>query len=658
MSYRTESLNICPLFTCENHDPTYHQNYRAIIFRTLKAILPADFFEGEESTDQLLRHQQHYLQRLIPLVTYSKNGDIPARFSFCSLSKLRQNSFKFFFEMVSQWLTPGRRLNVVFVYATDFRLPDLSDDIYTICEVMVHVADQSDCLDIQRNFPAIQSELILGMHSEFYAQRILEIKGLSSDDKITLVHAFIASLVKRFPQHFDTDIYSEMRHVLVTCRDDFKRSRLTRHLSRIICIKYLLRRRLKEALKDHPQRRHIKLKVFRALIQSGSERKQILGVFIGFNLLRDQENFGEKHLLRAIQHFIPSAIPIENTYYYHRVDSVSKSFSYLEIEKRDGSTFSSAEIRKLRRELPENIKNRIEHRLHKVFMPRNEEEVMRNMLTLTNQMKYVRDVPQVFINFDEQAYAHLYFTVIVARLLKSDMPSVADLFKQSSYGIEYIHDRTKIMGYVRKKYPKEATVFRLKLLKEGFLRSDQSIDLYKARQTIVHELSRVMGDIRDYNGGMISKQHDLLVNVRKVLSDTREYDELLLENFFYSLAPVVASALTDPEAFKTLFLMLIEGINEANEENYYLKFHTVANTVFALIIIEDISVKDRIHQAIQEIHIPSAELASAHVKNQGNVCLGYICSARDQKKREQFFQAISQTLYTHTTSKANSASRT
>ena len=147
-------------------------------------------------------------------------------------------------------------------------------------------------------------------------------------------------------------------------------------------------------------------------------------------------------------------------------------------------------------------------------MPRNEEEVMRNILILTNQIKYVRDIPQVAITFDEQAYAHLYFTVILARLLKPESTSLADLFKKGNSIAEYLHDRTKVMGFVRKKYAKEATVFRLKLPKDGFLRADHSIDLYKARQTVVGELLKVVGEIRDYNGGMISKQHELLSTIR------------------------------------------------------------------------------------------------------------------------------------------------
>jgi hypothetical protein len=639
-----DSLIITTLFECPGGDGVSNQNYRDVILRTLKKILPADFFQYKETDQAKRQHQKHILQQVIPLITCSNTRNFPATLSFFALSKYRSSSFKFFFEMISRWLTPGRRLNVVLVYASDFRLTYLSEEVYTICEVMISVADSREFEEIQRNFPIIETEIALGIHSEFYAQRILEIKGLSADDKTALIQGFIASLVKRFPHHYDTDVFTEMQHILVTCRDEFKAVRQARHLSRIISIQYLFRKALKEAIKKSSHRRHLSLKIFRAVIQASGGRKRILGVLVGINFLRDQENFGEKHLLKAIQHYIPSVLAVEHSFFIHKLGSENICISYIEVEKRDGSHFTGTEIRKLRRELPANLKNRIEHRLHNVFMPRNEEEVMRNILTLTNQIKYVRDIPQVLISFDEQAYAHLYFTVILARLLKPESCSIADLFKRGDTVVEYLHDRTKIMGHVRKKYAKEATVFRLKLPKETFLRADHSIDLYKARQTVVGELTKMIGEIRDYNGGMISKQHELLSAIRNLLSDVKDYDELLLDNFFYSLAPVVVRALLDPNAFKTLFLMLIEGIKDYKQEGYYLKFQAEPYNVFALIIMEDFSVKDSIHRAIQDLYIPSTELACAHVKTHGNTCLGYICCAHDSQKKERFFQAITQTL--------------
>lgn len=641
MSNSLDSLSIIPLFESPGGDDIRNQFYRDLILRTLKKVLPPEFFQYADM-DGISRHYQlALLEKVIPLITCSGIESFPGTLSFFALAKFRPNSFKFFFEMISRWLTPGRRLNVVLVYATDFRLSQFNDDVYTLCELMINVSDFAELEEIQRNFPVIATEIALGLQSEHYSHRILEIKGLTADDKTAAIQAFISFLVKRFPFHYDTDVFTEMQHVLISCRDDFKAARKARHLSRIISIQYLFRKGLRELLKKNPHRRHLHLKIFRSWIRTKTGPKRVLSFLVGINFIKEQESFGERNLIKAIQHYIPSAQAVVDSFLIHKLNSENICLAYLEVEKKDGGSFSSSEIRKLRRELSGNLKNRIEHRLHSVFMPRNEEEVMRNVLTLTNQIKYIRDIPQVSITFDEQAHSHLYFTVILARILKPESSSIADLFKKNNCIAEYVHDRTKLMGYVRKKYAKEATIFRLKLSKDGFLRSDHSIDLYKARQAIVSDLSKAVGEIRDFNGGMISKQHELLSNIRGLLieCDIKDYDELLLENFFYSLAPVVVRALLEPRAFKTLFVMLLEGLKEY-KESYYLKFYHEFHYQFALIIIEDLTLVDHIRRTVEEIHIPATELACAYVKTHGYACLGYVCCAHDSHKKEQFEQAV------------------
>lgn len=644
LNHPSDSLVITTLFESPDGDDISNRYYRDVILRILKKILPADFFEYQGNNEANCRYQKQILQKVIPLITCSDTRNFPDTLSFFALSKYRPNSFHFFFDMISRWLSPGQRLNVVLAYASDFRLIHLNEEIYTICEVMIRVANRAEFEEIQRNFPIIETEIALGIHSEFYAHRIMEIKGLTADDKTALIQGFIAFLVKRFPKYYDTDVFTEMQHVLVTCHDEFKAARQARHLSRMISIQYLFRKGLRDALKKNPHRRYLYLKVFRAVIKTSAGPKRVLGVLVGINFIRDQEDLREKNLLKAIQPYIPSVCIVKDSFFIHKPNSENICLSYIEVEKKDGSQFTSVEIRKLRRELPGKLKNCIEYRLHTIFMPRNEEEVMRNILTLTNQIKYVRDIPQVFISFDEQAYSHLYFTVILARLLKPETYPIADLFKRRGSVAEYLHDRTKIMGYLRKKYAKEATVFRLKLPKESFLRADHSIDLYKARQAVVNELLKVIGEFRDYNGGMISKQHELLSAIRSLLSDVKDYDELLLENFFYSLAPVVIRALLDPEAFKIIFLMLLEGLKEYKMDKLYFKSHIELDNAFVLIILEDLAFKDYIHCAVQDLHIPSTELAYALIKVHGYWCIGYICCTRDSQKRGQFLQTISQTV--------------
>jgi hypothetical protein len=143
---------------------------------------------------------------------------------------------------------------------------------------------------------------------------------------------------------------------------------------------------------------------------------------------------------------------------------------------------------------------------------------------------------------------------------------------------------------------------------------------------------------------MISKQYELLCAIREILTDIKDYDELLLENFFYSLAPVVARALLEPKVFKILFVMLCEGIKEYKQEGYYLKFHSEQFNNFAVIISEDISIKENVSQTIKNLHIPSADLVYANVRTHGNICMGYICCSTDLHIRGQFFQSIERAL--------------
>ncbi len=637
------SLLVTTLFETPNGDCESNRCYREVLLCTLKKILPKEFFDQLSPEEATHEHQRMILNKLLPLITCSDTRHFPGNLSFFALSKYRPNSFKFFFEMLSRWLIPGRRLNVVLVYASDFRLTEVSGDLYTICEVMISIENAAEFEEIQRHFPFISAEIVLGIDSAFYAQRILEIKGLSADDKTALIQSFIAFLVKRFPHAYDYDVFTEMQHVLVTCRDEFKAARQPRHLSRIISVQYLFRKALREAIKKKPNKRHLSLKIFRAFIQTPLGKRRVLGLLVGVNFLRDQETFGEKHLLKAIQHHIPIIQAVEQSFFMNKFASENIYTFYLEVEKNDRTEFTEIEIKKLRRELPADLKNRIEHKQHPIFMPRNEEEVMRNILILSNQIRYLRDIPQVFISFDEQSHSHLFFTVILARVVKLDTRPIPELFRKANTFLEYIHDRTKLMGYIRKKYIKEAVVFRLKVPKEDFLRADHSIDLYKARQTVVNELSRIVGEIRDYNGGMISKQHELLSHVRALLVD-KEHDEFLLENFFYSLAPVVVRALVDPKAFRTLFLLLVEGLKEYKQEGYLFKKIVESYNVFAIVICEDSIVKNLLNQAIYEIDIPSTELAYAYIKINGSACIGYICCAKDPTKKEQLFRTIEELL--------------
>lgn len=609
--------------------------YRQAIIHMLEKILPAPWHE--------IRNE---FQEMLPILSSAPCSQAPGHFSFYVLTRNRPNIFKFFFDMIGNWLVPGKRLNLVLTYAADFRIIELGAGSYTICEVMIHVENQEELEQITSNLPIIETEIRLGMKSIYYARRIMEVKGLTSDAKTAMIQEYVAYLVTRLPKHFDYDVLTEMQHVLVLCRDDFKEARDSQHLSRMISVQYLFRKGIREALKRSEDKRHLQLKLFRSKVMTPAGAKKVLSIVIGVNFLRDKEVFEKRHMLSAIQNLMPHVEAVENSFFNNRRGTEHISTLYLEIQKIDGSDFTSQDIRLLRRELPNDLKDRIEHLMPPVFMPRNEEEIMRNILSLSSQIKYMRDIPQVFISFDEQTHANLFFTVILVRLVKPGTCSIQEMFKSSGTFLEYIHDRCKPVGFLRKKYAKEATVFRVKLSKENFLRRDNSIDLYKARQTVCLELLRMIGEFRDYNGGMISKQNEVLQEVKKQLGGEVRYNELLLDNFFYSLTPVIMRTLLEPDVLCTVFMMLLESIEEGGlgGDTYRLMTKFDHHFVYLLIKSDDRTIKEEITRTINKFHLHSSELANAYVHVYDMHYLGYIYRCDHPYKQHQFSQIIQSTL--------------
>lgn len=630
--------NIESIFDSQKNN-RYNVFYLEAIHYLLHEIL-SDFIDFTKEADpQILAKQRRDLHSLLPLVTSRTCCELPGEMSFFSLSRYRANSFKFFFDMISCWLVPGKRLNVTMIYAVDFRMPELGEDIYTLCEVKIHIETQQELDQILRNLPMIEAELRLGIESSRYARRILEIKGLSSDEKIAMIQEDIAYLASRLPQEFDLDILTEMQHVLVMCREEFKADRGCRHLSRIISLQYFFRKVLREAVKHTPHKRHLRLKLFRVRLNSPAGlQKNVLAVVVGVNFFRDKEMFEKTHLLKAIQNYIPLAQAVESSFFANRHGSEPVCTLYLEIEKSNGDKFLSDEISMLRQKLPSDLKDRIELPMPPVFMSRNEEEIIRNILSLSSQIKYLRDIPQVYISFDEQTHTHLFFTIILVRVLRPGTLSIQEIFKNSNTFLKFIQDRCQSAGTLRRKYKKEATVFRVKFSKDQFLRVDHSIDLNKARQAVVTELCRIIGEFRDFNGGIISKQNELLCEVRNLLSNKVKYNDLLLENFFYSLTPVIMRTVLKPEALHILFLMLLESIEQGFfcGEGHSLKISMQTQFVFVIVKVDDISAKEELSRALGKLQLHSSELAHSFVLVYDNVYLGYIYR-NDEKDKQQLF---------------------
>lgn len=612
---------------------------------------------GQESYDQIIsdivseliyqKFNQDFSEELLssclPLVVHSEKISVPFHLSFFLICQKKNHAPKFFNEMVTKWLIPGKMLSPVFSLMADFEFEIGRGQIFTVCQIQFFIQRELDADVMIKNFDILIHEIKLGVTSIYHAHRVLEMRGLSGSEKIGLVQEEITHLIERFPLRFDYDMFAMMQHCFVVSKEEFKMMRECHHLVRVISSLYLLRKNLSLQVENTPDKRQILFFCKKAILYLPLGAKPVLAVFVGLNFLRENEIFAKKHLARAMQNFIPHIKPVEESYFEIQEPDQSMHLFYLEIEKEDAEPFTQEEIKLLKQEIPDNLKGRVEYLLRPIFMPRNEEEVMRNIIVLSHQLKYVKDLPQVIISFDEQTDKHLSFTVILVRLLDDASLEPQVLVKRINTQYEVMIERERKVGLIRNKYPKQAIVLRVKLPSTPFLREDDSLDLYLARKDVVIELQKAFGEIRDFNGGMISKQSEAFLNLKKLLGSLAFQHKLLLENFFHAIYPIEARSILNPKILKNLFLMLL-STSKKKTKKYAYTLENEEGTQLVLIDFYEIGLKQNVIEAINRLGILSRKLIQMHLQTVDGVYLGYVHLEFDEEKRRVFYQTLKEVL--------------
>jgi hypothetical protein len=280
-----------------------------------------------------------------------------------------------------------------------------------------------------------------------------------------------------------------------------------------------------------------------------------------------------------------------------------------------------------------------ESSVHPIFMPRNEEEMIRNLIVLAKQIKYVRDLPQVSIHYEEQTDVDLTFTVIVARLLKGAIAPLRKILEKSAMKMDI--DDVRVMGYLKQKYPKEAALLRVTVDKRPFFRPDYSLDLLRARQKIVSELGTCLGEFRDFNGGMILKQDEALSQLRYDLGTLSQQMEFLLENYFYSLKPAVMQTVHDSEVLKKHFELLNSVRNpDLKLQPYQVVGESIGKFFLCFIVASSPTFKECVLNAIAPLEISSRDLTTSFLEIEATFAMGFILRAESAEIVSQFQNAI------------------
>ncbi len=487
-------------------------------------------------------------------------------------------------------------------------------------------------LYIFNTMPAAKHEL-----DDFFRREnlnLLPVSFLNARDSEVL--ARISLLMRMFQ---DRNLYSSLLLTLLRLPHQFKKVRSVAHLSRLIAAEYFYK---KKVLKGAAHHRNLYIKLLRTRLEYPFGTKSVLGIVVIFNLMKQREAFEEQHIIEAVKRIASDVKEVDSSFIDYQDKQNGVHSVYLEIERECG--FSLKEVQKLQKELPNELKGCIEQLVPMTFMRRNEEEVYRNILALRDQLKSVRDIPQMTISFEEQTQFDLFFTVVLLRLVKGKEPSVKELFERENPDIVYIPDRVDLVGSLRKVYQKEATVFRLQLPKGQFYRKDRSVNLYKARRHIVSMLTKALGQVRDYNGGLILKQNERLDDFLSIMP--KYHDEFLLENFFYSITPIAMQSILPAALVKEWFLVFSELSDREipKKRPYLLSFFKREETVLVIVRADDSSFKEELLNAIMKLEIPSLELAFSEVKIHGAYCFGFLYRPSQVGNENGFCDKVRETL--------------
>lgn len=681
MAYFKESdvFRIRPIFQLGDHYSASFDLFIASLEQLIEWIIPEgvarELYQAQD--EDSLQAGFCKLASHLPIFKYTMPAKAPCAIAVVSItpSDYTAGVGRYIPDMLSRWALPGKQSQIVGGRTLSFEFVDFKGHKFYLAEFFIQIHDDKELSIISSSLPNLIRELRINILAVYYARYIVSVKSLSWEEKTVMIEENITSLLnspakvkeanvhdemqqlmlrlsseEKFhdvketisqlihnrPKNFDRDVFYEIRHFMSLFRDKFLVHRTARHVSKVIAVLYLFKKLIKQAANKAPEERHVSFKLLNTRLYQGSHQRTVCGILITMNLIRETERFDRRHLLEAITTYLPDAVYIKDSYIVERSDEKIRSY-YLEVEKGGTQEFTLDEFKALKKNLPQELKGRIENVVHPIFMPRNEEELIRNIIILSREIKYIRDLPQVIISYEKQSGDELSFTVILVRLIKPG--SQKPLLQEITPHLKVVFEETKIVGFIHKKYAKEANIFRVYLPKSPYFRKDSSVDLQRARKSVSMELMKVIGEFRDYNGGMIVKQSEVLDALRNLfLNEAR--NEFLLENFFYSLKPAIMQSVLAPDLLKTFYHMIEEMLSKKEVD----KKVQILEKYLLVVLVSPTSLQDTLENLVRKLKIPSSDLTYSYLEIEGSYVAGYIVRMSDPKTSPQFQKAIDKVI--------------
>lgn len=644
-------------------------SYVSSMERLVKEMIPQDLFDSEVAPPHFLSYESYFqkLGETLPLVKWSAMDEAPCSISIAILcsAEYTHGTGRFFCDTIARNLIPGKQLPITVIRSLNFRFIIHPKDRYFITEIYIDIENERDLHQIRQNLPRLAEEVRLTLLATQHARKLVLAKPLTMDEKRMVLLENLSSLVKRPDKNHDHNILEETHHLLLKVAHEETPAQIpdhllplieerpqafdhnmfqgiqslilmfgehmiskrdVQHLYRTLSYLYLFRKNISHRLKIKGSEHLISVKILRSTLTPNTP---VLAILICLNFIHDQEDLDQKKLIEVIQSHLPYSRLVEDSLISSK-DKDRICTLYLEMEREDGRPFAQTNLKELKKKLPKEIHSLYRslevHRAHDA----NEEEVMRNILTLSKELKTPQDPPPVIIHFANETDEKVTFTVILICLKQQKMH-----FETHPY-MKVLSHQSKIAGILDKRHLQRAHVLELQLSKQAFTDDKGRFSLYEARKSVLSYLKKTFGPLRDYNSGMIVKQYENLSKLKAVVPPTP-----LVEKFFYSITPGYMQSLLSTETLKLQYEMLLKSL-EASFETlpYYLISDTTNDELLLMVSSNSDELIDQIKQEIASLLSSSTNLTTSDVSLNETRSLGLVFSVEDASLRQEFLNQI------------------
>ncbi len=345
----------------------------------------------------------------------------------------------------------------------------------------------------------------------------------------------ISHLCAKPAEELDTPLQRAFDFWCLTFGTEFLTRRYPGYIAKIVIESNELIQKLDWDISTNPDSRASAVKAIPFTIISTFSSKNSIGCVFGLQLETDCERMTRKEIKDAIE-ACGMGFELLDAFYKHHLDKSSADLFYFEIGCQEDEVECPTDLSLFEKTFLQKIETRIQVVVPTLFMQRNREEIVKNLLVLGREICFIEDIPQVMILYDHHTHQDIMFTIVLARVKKrGDLP-VLDLLKVNKEDEHAIQEQTCSLRNLSKEHTIEGNIFQIQLKNlSRFQKKNSSIDYNLARKHIVQCLQLSLGEIRDYNGGLFSERDKKLEELKKGFP---KLAASCLKSFFYSMQPL------------------------------------------------------------------------------------------------------------------------